>query len=284
VAQDNGPRLKPPGQRDTLTARALRTMAAEQRAAELEGELSSAREGLVHRDNEISSLEKSLDLNAAESVRLAGELAESAAAVEKTRSQLERMRTALSDAQVERKKAIEQREAETTQLKAELAAALERATTAENLHADAQQSLLVLNFHSTAAERRTSSLETSLRDREHEFGELQLAHGKLADEIITMSGEIAKLADEVKAREEALARAEERIGLLAKLFMQLEAKTHHDAGPELARMAGPANAAQPARIVRELAASGQRGESAVLKRDLDSDAWLFGGAKPARLS
>jgi chromosome segregation ATPase len=330
VAQDNGPSLKPPpGQRDTLTARALRTMAAEQRAIELEGELCSAREGLVHRDNAILSLEKSLDLNAAESARLASELAESATAAERARAQLDRTRGALSAAQAERKEAVEQRQSETARLAAQLEAALARATSAEDQLAEAQQNLLVLNFHNDAAEKRTEGLENSLRAKDREFQELRQSHASLADEVMRLSAEKVKLSDDLEklsdealqrsneilnlskdrarladelaklsnellklsdgmsARETALAHAEDRINTLAKLFMQLEAKAH-DGGPKsVAGIAGVGNLEASGRISVPVIANGKPGkpgECAVLKRDLDSDAWLFGGGKSARLS
>jgi septal ring factor EnvC (AmiA/AmiB activator) len=298
VAQNNGPSLKPSGQRDTLTARALRTMAAEQRTAELEGELSAAREGLAHRDNAIASLEKSLDLNAAESARLAEELAESAAAAERARAQLERTRSALSAVQAERKEANEQRQSETAQLAAQLEAALARAASAENQLAEAQQNILVLNFHNSAAEKSAESLENSLRAKDRELHALMQSQAnfaedmakmhedklKLSDDLAKLSDELVKLADEINARDAALARAEDRIGLLAKLFMQLEAKAHHNGRKDIAGIAGIGNLEASGRIAVAAGAGGKPGECAVLKRDLDSDAWLFGGGKPARLS
>jgi chromosome segregation ATPase len=290
--------LKPAGQRDTLTARALRTMAAEQRAIELEGELTSAREGLAHRDNAIASLEKSLDLNAAESARLASELAESAATAERARAQLDRMRCALSAAQAERKEAVEQRQSEAAQLAAQLETALARASRAENQLAEAQQNLLVLNFHNSAADKRTENLENSLRVKDREFQDLRQSHGSLADEVMRLSDEkiklsdelaklsdeLMKLADEINAREAALAHAEDRISVLAKLFVQLEAKAHHSGKKDIAGIAGIGNLEASGRLGAAVGANGKPGDCAVLKRDLDSDAWLFGGGKPARLS
>jgi len=293
-------------------------MAAEQRAVDLECELASAREGLVHRDNAILSLEKSLDLNAAESARLAEQLAESSAAAEKARAQFERTRSLLSAAQTERKQANEKRQTETAQLNAQLEAALARAAAAENQLAEAQQNFLVMNFHNSAAEKRNENLEESLHAKERELQDLRQLHASLADDaaklcddkmklsadlaklsdqalklsddkvrlsenVVKLSNEVVKLSDEINAREAALAHAEDRINLLAKLFMQLEAKAH-DSGQQ--KFAGSAT-------VRNFAASGSigisaaqndRGECAVLKRDLDSDAWLFGGGKPVRLS
>lgn len=304
MAQDNGPSLKPPGQRDTLTARAMRTMAAEQRSAELEGELATAREGLAHRDNAIMSLEKSLDLNAAESARLASELIESAAALERTREQLERTRCALSAAKAERKEAVEHREVETTELTAQLDAALVRAASAEDKLAELQQNVLVMNFHNSAAEKRTENLENSLHAKDRDLQDLRRSHAsladevmrlsdekiKLADELARLSDEIMKLAGEVDTRDTALAHAEDRIALLAKLFMQLEAKAHHSGQMDVAGIAGVGNVEASGRIGVAVSPNGKPGkpvnpgECAVLKRDLDSDAWLFGGGKQARLS
>jgi chromosome segregation ATPase len=294
-------------------------MAAEQRAIELEGELCSAREGLAHRDNAISSLEKSLDLNSAESARLASELAESAGAADRGRAQLERTRSALSAARVERNEANSKRQAETGQLSTQLEAALAHAASAENQLAEAHQNILTLNFHNSAAEKRTESLENSLRDKDREFQDLKQSHANLADEVmklshekiklsdqlsklsnealklsddkikltgnlVNVSNELLKLSDEINAREAALAHAEDRIGSLSKLFMQLEAKAHHNGRTDIVGIAGVGNLEAPGRIGVAIGANGKPGECAMLKRDLDSDAWLFGGGKSARLS
>ena len=301
MAQNNGPSLKPAGQRDTLTARALRTMAAEQRAVELECELCTAREGLAHRDNAILSLEKSLDLNVAESARLTEQLGASNAAVEKVRAQLELTRSALSAVQAERTEANEKRQTETAELAGRLEAALARAEGAENQLGEAHQNLLVLNFHNSAAEKRTESLENSLRAKDREFLDLRQSHASLADEVMrlsdekiklsddltNLSNELVKLADEINTREAALAHAEDRISLLAKLFMQLEAKAHHGGPKAIAGIPGAGSLDASGRISVSGGADGKGGkggECAVLKRDLDSDAWLFGGGKSARLS
>lgn len=291
-------------------------MAAEQRGAELESELSAAREGLAHRDNAILSLEKSLDLNAAENARLANELIQSAAATERAREQLERTRCALSAAKAERKEAVEHRQAETTELTAQLEAALERAASAEDKLAELQQNILVMNFHNSAAEKRTESLENSLHAKDRDLQDLRRSHASLADEVMRLSDEkiklsdelarltdeAAKLAGEIETREAALSHAEDRIALLAKLFMQLEAKAYHGGQKDIAGIAGAGHLDALERIGVAVGPNGKSGKSgksekpgkvgkpgtpaecAVLKRDLDSDAWLFGGGKPARLS
>jgi hypothetical protein len=71
------------GPRETLAARAARATIADKRAAELENELSLARERLVFEENEKHSLQMSLDLTISEYSRLSTRLAESEHQVEK---------------------------------------------------------------------------------------------------------------------------------------------------------------------------------------------------------
>ena len=196
MAQDNGPSLKPSGQRDTLTARALRTMAAEQRAIELEGELCSAREGLAHRDNAISSLEKSLDLNSAESTRLASELAESAAAADRARAQLERTRSALSAAQGERNETIQSGERR-RRSSARSSKPPWNVPPARKISSPKLTNILRLGFHNSAAEKRIKSFENSLRGKDREFQGLKGSDADLADEAMKLPHEKKKPADQL---------------------------------------------------------------------------------------
>jgi predicted RNase H-like nuclease (RuvC/YqgF family) len=160
----------------------------------------------------------------------------------------------------------------------------------------------VLNFHNSAADKRTENLENSLRVKDREFQDLRQSHGSLADEVMRLSDEkiklsdelaklsdeLMKLADEINAREAALAHAEDRISVLAKLFVQLEAKAHRSGKKDIAGIAGignlEASGCLGAAVGAAVGANGKPGDCAVLKRDLDSDAWLFGGGKAARLS
>jgi crescentin len=89
------------GQMKTLTAQSAE---ARKRIAELEGELASAREELVLRDNENRSLQSSLDLALSENARLTRHLAESEAALEKDRSQREQLKAAVAAADAGRDK------------------------------------------------------------------------------------------------------------------------------------------------------------------------------------
>jgi chromosome segregation ATPase len=267
VAQESKDSWTLNGRRDTLTAKALRTVAAEKRVAELEAELSAAREELAHRDNKILSLEKSLDLNADEGSRLAGQLAERSATIENAQQQLEEMRLALNAARAERHKANGKWQQEASVLSTQLEAALARAEKAEKLLADAQNDLLALSLENSAALRRISDLKSSLRERARQI-----------------EAQESKLADEIKTRDGALKRAEERIRLLAELFMQLEAKANHRGARENSEADSPLPYGQMERVARTAAANEQRNSCAVLERDLDNDAWLFGSRRSARLS
>lgn len=277
------------GRRDTLTAKAMRTVAAEKRAAELEAELCSTREELAHRDNKILSLEKSLDLNVEESARLAGALTEKSAAFESAQQQLEQMRLAVNALHAERHKANGKWVEETSAVNERLDTALARAEKAEKMLADAQNDLLSLSMENTAALRRIHNLKESLRERKNQIEEQQT---KLADDIKTRDAAVrradeqalarAKLADEIKMRDATLKRAEERIRLLAELFMQLEAKANRGGAQESTTIDSSLPYGQIGRLAR--GANAQQSNCAVLERDLDNDAWLFGGRKSARLS
>ena len=280
------------GRRDTLTAKAMRTMAAEQRLVELEAELLAAREELAHRDNKILSLEKSLDLNVDEAARLAGQLVEKCTAADNAQQQLEQMRLSVNALQAERHKVSGKWQQETSSLNERLEAALARAEKAEKMLADAQSDLLSLSMESTAALRRINNLKESLREKK---GQIEQQQSKFADEITAREGALtraeqkaavaqAKLADEIKLRDATLKRAEERIRLLAELFMQLEAKANRSAARENSATDGSALYGDIGRVVRGGAPNAQLGNCAVLERDLDNDAWLFSGRKSARLS
>jgi DNA repair exonuclease SbcCD ATPase subunit len=291
VAQESKDGWTLNGRRDTLTAKALRAVAAEKRVAELEAQLSTAREELAHRDNKILSLEKSLDLNVDEGARLAGQLAEKSAAIENAQQQLEQMRLALNTLHADRYKTNGKWQEETSALNARLETALARAEKAEKMLADAQNDLLALSLENSAALRRINNLKGSLRERSRQIEEQE---SKLADEIKARDAVLkraeeqaasqSKLADEIKMRDAALKRAEERIRLLAELFMQLEAKANHRGAQEYSEVASPLPYGQMERGARAAAVNEQRSSCAVLERDLDNDAWLFGGRKAARLS
>jgi chromosome segregation ATPase len=256
--------------RETLGAWALRLAAANKRMAELEHELASAREISLRRENELHSLKRSLGLSASENLRLSDRLSKIVAAAEQAAVQLEQARTARKAAEIERDQASGRYGEDVAALKAQLEAASTRATKAEELFADAQQNLIAFSFESSAAKRRLADVETSLQERERQVEALKSAQSNLIDVI--------------KSRDNALALADERIRALAELFLQLEAKAaqlERSNGSESSELPG-AGERQPA--ATKAAATAVRSSCAVLRRDLESDSWLFGGRDGSPLS
>ncbi len=280
--------------RETLAARAERAAAKDKRIAELEGELGSARERLVLRENENYSLRSSLGLIASENSRLSGRLAQNdaagdgarsrlermraalatakaehnklAAAGNEARSQLEQMKTALATAEAERHKltasggearakleqmkaalaaaeaerdelaravneASERREAETNALNARFEAMSARAATSEKLLAETRQRLLACTAENCSVERKFADatlacdaahkklelLQNSVQVKERQVEDLERSRSDLIEVAAT-------LLKAFKTRNTARVRAEQRIKLLAELFVRLEAE------------------------------------------------------------
>jgi hypothetical protein len=121
---------------------AAQAVAANKRVAELEGELGSAREGLVLRENENRSLEASLNLIVSESSRLSRRLTESEAAVDDAK---------------------EKRQTGTNTLDTRLEAMASRALAAERLLEEVRQRLLPRTDARRAVERKVVD-EIAARD------------------------------------------------------------------------------------------------------------------------
>jgi DNA repair exonuclease SbcCD ATPase subunit len=257
--------------RETLAARALRAAAAERRSSELESELGLAREQLLTRDNEILSLEKSLELNAGENLRLSARLSENSAAIDAAHLQLEQMRLAVRAAKAERDEATGKLQAELSALNAQLESALACAATAKKLRSELHEDQLKHMLENSGAARKIGDLETSLKEKERQIQELRSSQSKLVDDL--------------KDSDAALARAEERIRSLAKLFIQLEAKTSDRTGDRAVdETDGPVGYGHMPPVAAKNIHNGSATNAALLKRDLDRDAWLFGGREPLRLS
>jgi len=198
----------------SLDLRRGESAAANERLAELEAELGSAREGLAHWENENRSLQASLDLSLGGNSRLAQRLRESNAAVDKASSQLAQLTTALTTVVAERNdfaavvnKANETHQTEARALNANLTAATKRAVGAEKLLAEIRHSLL----------ENVELLQNSLRGKERQIREFKQVRSKLVEGSRT-------LLQTLKARETALARAEQRIESLAEQVAELKAE------------------------------------------------------------
>lgn len=124
-----------------------------------------------------------------------------------------------------------------TELENELSLARERLILEEN-----EKHSLQVSLDLTISE--CSRLSSRLVESEHQVEKLAQLHSKLIDDTNT-------LLKTCRARDAALARAEERLGLLANLFFQLEA----------------ANLPKNRETIEEL--------NSRLQRELDNDKWLL---------
>jgi chromosome segregation ATPase len=197
---------------ETLTAR---VSAAAAKIAERDNELDLAREELVHRDNENHSLQRSVELTTADNARLSKRLAASEAAVGKAYVDLERMKAALIAAERECAKtasavdrADQKRRNETGSLQARLEAMASCAATADQLLAGLRQNL----------RDKLELLQNLLAVKDRQLDELKQSRSKLLERT-------GKLLEAFKARDGALAAAEERNRALEAHMAQIEAAT-----------------------------------------------------------
>lgn len=255
--------------RETLAARALRATSAEKRIAELESQLESAHEKILRRENEIASLQKLLDQNAGENSRLSRRLEEHSAAADIAKSQSSRLAMALATAEHERDEANQRRQTETSELSTHLEVTLARAIAAEKLLSQAQQDLRVCNTKNSAMERRVADAESAVQEKEHQIHELTRSRSMLIDEL-------NRLRTISKIRDEDLARAKENHSRLAELVVQLETKVKDSKNDKKVEEINPRLQEARQRIGAKSSGNSGRTNCAVLKRDLDKDAWLLG--------
>jgi chromosome segregation ATPase len=247
---------------ETLAARALRASAvAEKRIAELENELGAVRKNLIARENEILGLQKSLDSAAGENSRLSDRLAENSTALDKARSELDQMKLKLTTVEAERDEANKNGQTEICALTKRLEAMSIGAVAAEKLLAQARQ-----NFLTCATDK--IAIEASLHAKERQIEELELARSRLVDDT-------NRLLKTCKARDMALFRAEEKIGLLAELFVQLEAKGKRSKSQKKTEECS--SQLQGERMPRANVRKPVRAERTGPKRQQDNDDWLFAG-------
>jgi chromosome segregation ATPase len=195
---------------ETLTNQA--SVAAE-KIAELDRELAWAQEERAHHDNEVHSLQKSVELTTAENARLTKRLADCEGAVGKAYVQLERMKAALIATERERSKsasavdrADQKWRSETASLNARLETMTSCAATADTLLAGLRRNL----------QEKLELLQNLLAIKERQLDELKQSRSKLLERT-------AKLLEAFKAREAMLAAAEERNQALADRIAEAEA-------------------------------------------------------------
>lgn len=246
--------------RESNAAWELRMAAANRRMSGLERELAAARQQLARRESEFQLLEKSLDWSIHENVRLADQLKRRAAAADNRLSQLAEARWALKAAGAERHEADGKAREQIAALNAELEAVTARAAAAEKLVSETQKNWLASSAENSRAQSRLAALQGSLQDKEAQLQTFRQAQLKLV-ELIT-------------SREAALLRAEARI---ADLTEEWEAKTAASAS-QASNIETASRGEERGRLAAETAAEVAISDDALLRRDLDSDDWLFGGA------
>lgn len=256
--------------RATVGAWALRVAAANKRMTELECELAAAREEVSRQQNQVHSLERSLDLSAGENADLAKRLSKSARAADGRSFQLDQMKAVLKEAEAERERQEERHSQQLAALNAELEAMALRAAKAEQLFANAQQTLLADSFENSAAKRQIAGLEASVQEKERQLAALNVAQSELIVRI--------------ESRDVALVRAEERIRSLADLFLQLEKKGQLAGANGSGNNGTSASTEQRTPAAVNAVAMAVRSSCAILRRDLENDAWLFGSRDTLRVA
>jgi hypothetical protein len=208
------------------------------RIAVLEQDLAAERTSTDLQQNEIESLQNSLDLATSENSRMAArvDLAESLLA--ESRVQTEQLRVEAVTADVQRIKTVdvahradEKYQIEFGKLQDDLAAMTARARTAETLLGDSRECLMIRIAEN---EKLASSLVEATdagRDADHRLQELQdllcakeLQLKQIEQSRQTLMAKSHKLLENFQSRDQALARAEEKIKLLDQWVVRLEAE------------------------------------------------------------
>ncbi len=212
------------------------------RIAALEEELAAGRSGAGLRENEIESLRNSLDLAISENSRMAARVDLAESLIAESRVQADLLRAEAVTADVERIKTVdiahrtdEQHRAEAGKLHDDLTAMTARARTAETLLADSRECLVIriaeneklgsslaeANEGRRDADRKLERLQDLLRTKELQIKEIEQSRQ-------TLMARAHKLLQNYQSRDQALARAEEKIKLLDQSIARLEAKARRN--------------------------------------------------------
>jgi chromosome segregation ATPase len=254
---------------DSVTQHAAAAEEAKSQIERLRAALAAARDELLRRENDIAFLQASLDSEAGENSRLSHSLAQNAGAAEEAKSQIERLRAALAAAQQECDIARQLRQTESSELNSRLEMATARAIAAEQHLAQAQLDLRTRDENNSDLERKLAGAENALREKEQQVDELTRARSMLMDDL-------SRLLAISQTRDADLARAKENNDRLVDLFVQLEAKVQKSTSGQPVEAAN--SRLQDARARIAAAGFDNRGptDCAVLRRDLEKDAWLLG--------
>jgi len=211
--------------------------ASEKRISELEGELAAARERVALLEDEKRSLQSAVDQSHNEIARLSRRLTESENTLAATRSQLGKVETNFAEAYSERGRlaaaldeANEKHQAEHNSLNMRLDGLQSRAATAEKLLAEARQNLIARTEEVRAFDRKSVEATIARNSADKRLAQIEAMHDARERQIKDLEQSRAALVERttaltktLKARETALARAEEKIQSLTERSGHLEA-------------------------------------------------------------
>ena len=210
--------------------------AADKRLVQLETEIVTARQKLALSEDDRHSLQTSLDQTLGEVSRLSRQLADSRNTLAAAKARLGQLEPMFADADAERTKLAavldetkERHRAESSAQTMRLEVLQSHAATAEKLLIEARQSLATraeevrtfdrkvveVTIARNAAEKKLNQLEALQQAQESQIKDLEQARTALAEHS-------AALTKNVKTRETALARAEEKIRSVMEQVVRLE--------------------------------------------------------------
>jgi crescentin len=212
--------------------------AAGKRLSALETEVVAARQKIALLEDERQSLQSSLDQTVGEVSRLSRQLADATHVLSAAQGRLTQIQTSLAESETERTRltaaldeARERHRAESNAQTMRLDALQSRAATAEKLLAEARTNLAAradeirafdrkiveATIARNSAEKKLAQLESAHEAHERQLKDVEQARAALAERN-------AVLARNLRTRETALARAEEKIVLSSEMMARSEAE------------------------------------------------------------
>jgi crescentin len=209
---------------------------ADKRIVELQSEGALMREKLLLLENDKRSLQTALDQTLAETSRLSRRLTESENALTAARARLEQMDISLAAAENERvtlatarDEANERHQSEAYAMNLRLEALRSRAATAEKLLAEVRQTLAARTEDIRVLERKAVEATIARNSTEKVVERLTVARDgldaktrELEQTRASLTERSSSLAEALKARETALAHAEQKIKSLTDRIAEIE--------------------------------------------------------------
>lgn len=210
--------------------------AAAKRINQLESEITVSREKLMVAQGENRSLRASCDQTAGEIARASQRLAESENALTVAQVRVTHLESALAEADTERKKltaaleeAHERQRAEHHGSTVQISALQARTSATEKLLAETRQISISRSEEARIADRQAMEAIFARNKAEKKLGELEAVHRGLESQMrdieqsrTTLVERSGALINTLKAREQQLARAEDKIQFLTDRVARLE--------------------------------------------------------------